>query len=72
MKARNQKGVVIKIELSKAYDRVSWLYIRMMLTHLGFNYAFVRWIVNCISTISFAVLINGLTYEFLSPKRGLR
>ena len=38
------KGVVIKIDLSKAYDRVSWLYIRLLLTHLGFHIDFIRWI----------------------------
>lgn len=71
MKVRNQKWLVIKFDISKLYDRVSWLYIRMLLTHLGFKYAFVRWIMNCISSISFVVLINGSTSELFSSERGL-
>lgn len=42
-----------------------------MLTRLCFNYAFFRLIMNCISTISFVVLINDSEFEFFSPERGL-
>jgi hypothetical protein len=44
IKSRKLKSVVLKNDLSKAYDRVSWLYIRLLLTHLGFSVSFVRWI----------------------------
>ena len=63
---------MIKIDLSKAYDRVSWLYLRMLLTHVGFCYEFVRWIMACISSVSFAVLINGVASPFFQAGRGLR
>jgi len=72
LKVQKQKGAVIKIDLSKAYDRVSWLYLRMLLTHLGFCYEFVRWIMACINTVSFAVLINGAASPFFQAGRGLR
>jgi len=72
MKTQKLKGAVIKIDLSKAYDRVSWLYIRMLLTHLGFCYEFTRWIMTCITTFSFDVLINGSASPFFPAGRGLR
>jgi len=72
MKTLKLKGAVIKIDLSKAYDRVNWLYIRMLLTHLGFSYEFTRWVMACISTVSFAVLINGSASPFFTAGRGLR
>ena len=65
-------GVVLKIDLSKAYDRFIWLYVRMILIHLGFDVPFVRWVMGCISTASFAVLINGATSPFFKAERGLR
>eukprot|EP00253_Pinus_taeda_P010417 PITA_10417 len=72
VRQKKKKGAVLKIDLSKAFDRVSWLYLRMMLTHLGFNYTFTSWIMGCISSVSFAVLINGSASTFFNSQRGLR
>jgi hypothetical protein len=71
IKTRKLKSVVLKIDLSKAYDRVSWLYIRLLLTHLGFTIPFIRWIMCCITTVSFSVLINGSATSLFRPERGL-
>eukprot|EP00253_Pinus_taeda_P009579 PITA_09579 len=72
VKQKKKKGVVLKIDLSKAYDRINWLYLRMLLTHLGFNYSFISWIMGCISNVSFVVLINGAASPFFKSQRGLR
>ena len=71
MKTKNIKGAILKIDLSKAYDKVSWLYIRMLLIHLGFGISFIRWIMNCITTVSFSVLINGVASPFFHAERDL-
>jgi len=63
---------VLKIDLSKAYDRVSWLYILLLLTHLGFDVPFINWVMNCLSTASFAVLINASASLLFTSERGLR
>eukprot|EP00253_Pinus_taeda_P036400 PITA_36400 len=67
-----KKGAVIKIDLSKAYDRISWTYLRMLLTHLGFKLEFINWVMGCVSSVSFAVLINGASSHFFKGQRGLR
>ena len=72
IKTRHRKGAVIKIDLSKAYDKASWLYLRLLLTHLGFNMDFIRWVMSCISSVSFVVLINGVASPFFHAERGLR
>ena len=64
IKTKKLKGVVIKIDLSKAYDKVNWLYIRLLLTHLGFHIDFIKWIMRCISSLSFTILINGAAFDF--------
>ena len=72
MKTKNHKGVVLKVDLAKAYDKVSWMYIPLLLTHLGFDISFIRWVMNCITNVSFSVLINGATSPFFHVERGLR
>eukprot|EP00253_Pinus_taeda_P008941 PITA_08941 len=72
IKQKIKKGAVIKIDLSKAYDRICWTYLRMMLTHLGFKVDFINWIMGCVSSVSFAVLINGAASSFFKGQRGLR
>jgi len=72
LKIKNDKGVVLEIDLSNAYDRFSWIYIRLLLTELGFEVPFINWIMECITLVSFAVLINGITSPFYLAERGLR
>eukprot|EP00253_Pinus_taeda_P007836 PITA_07836 len=67
-----KKGAVIKIDLSKAYDRICWTYLWMLLTHLGFKLEFINWIMGCVTSVSFAVLINGAASPFFKGQRGLR
>ena len=44
----------------------------MLLTHLGFGIDFIRWIMACITTVSFVVLIIGSASPFFQAGRGLR
>eukprot|EP00253_Pinus_taeda_P018226 PITA_18226 len=44
----------------------------MLLTHIGFSYPFVSWIMGCITNVSFAVLVNGAASSFFNSQRGLR
>jgi hypothetical protein len=63
---------VLKIDLLNAFDRVKWSFIRLLLMHLGFEVPFIRWIMACISSVTFAVLINGTASPFLTSERGIR
>lgn len=64
--------MILKVDLSKAFDHASWLYIKMDLTHLGFPIEFIQWIMCCKTNITFSVLINGSAPPFFHSKRGLR
>lgn len=70
--SKHLKAILLKIDLSKAFDRVSWLYIKMILIHLGFPHSFITWIMACITSPSFNILINGSASPFFHSERGLR
>ena len=71
MKTKNIKGAILKINLAKSNDMVSWMYFRLMLTHLGFGIAFIRWVMSCITIVYFSVLFNGVASPFFHAKRGI-
>jgi hypothetical protein len=64
LRSTKSRGEILKIDLSKSFDKVSWLYLRMLLTHLGFEVPFINWIMCCITSVSFVVLINGSASSF--------
>lgn len=72
MQSKQLKGKILKVDLSKAFNRVNLLYIRMLLTHLGFPFIFIKRIMSCISDVPFSVLLNGSPSPFFSAERGLR
>lgn len=72
MHIRSLKGMILKVDLTKAFDRASMLYIRMLLTHLGFPYLFIKRIMSCITEVSYSILLNGSPTPFFTAERGLR
>lgn len=64
--------MVIKIDLEKAYDRLEWSFIKMVLEHFGFPQNITNLIMSCTSTITTALLFNGSKLEAFQPLRGIR
>jgi len=42
----NHKSITLKVDLSKAFDRVIWLYLKLILIHLVFYHSFITWVMN--------------------------
>ncbi|RVW77580.1 hypothetical protein CK203_050257 [Vitis vinifera] len=53
-----EEGVVFKIDFEKAYDHVSWDFLDHVLEKKGFSLRWRKWMSGCLSTVSYAVLVN--------------
>ena len=61
----------MKLDMSKAYDRVEWPFLQEMMLKLGFQRSWVDLIMKCVSTVSYRISVNGELSEVIKPQRGL-
>jgi hypothetical protein len=72
-KTRGCKGdLALKIDISKAYDKVDWGFLRGMLKRLGFSTKWIHWMMLCVSSVTYSVLVNQEKVGPIFPGRGLR
>ncbi|KAL0347657.1 UNVERIFIED_CONTAM: hypothetical protein Scaly_1781700, partial [Sesamum calycinum] len=68
---RPEANVVFKLDMAKAYDRVSWEFLYQVLRRKGFPQRWIGLVANAVSHCWFSVLVNGEHAGFHST-RGLR
>ncbi|KAL9663020.1 hypothetical protein QQ045_027857 [Rhodiola kirilowii] len=75
MKCQNKQRhgfLSLKLDMSKAYDRIEWSFLERMMRALGFSEAWVKKIMVCVETVTYKVKINDQISEVVNPSRGLR
>ncbi|XP_051145949.1 uncharacterized protein LOC127261695 [Andrographis paniculata] len=65
-------NLLLKLDLNKAYDRVSWRFLRHALTRFGFPAHFITLIMNCVEHAWYSMFVNGDLGGFFPSSRGLR
>lgn len=68
----SQDFCALKLDLSKAYDRVDWGFLDGALQKLGFGNIWRKWIMSCVTSVRYSVRLNGNMLEPFYPTRGLR
>lgn len=63
---------MLKVDIRKAFDTVSWDFVVKLLEAQGFPPLFITWIKECITSPRFSVAINGELAGFFPGEKGLR
>ena len=64
--------MTMKIDLEKAYDRISWSFIRETLEWFKLYGDWIHNIMHCIETPTMSILWNGRKLDSFRPTRGIR
>ena len=70
---KGKKGsIALKLDISKAYDRVEWSFLQGIMQRMGFPEGWIKRVMGCVTTSTFSILINGKPFGNIHPSRGIR
>ena len=64
--------MALKLDMGKAYDRMEWIFLEKILLRMVFHETWVAMIMQCITTVSYSIMVNGEPKGLIHPSRGLR
>ena len=71
-KVGRTREMALKLDTSKAYDRVEWVCLEKIMDKLGFAAKWRELLMKCVTSITYYVRINGTLRGHIVPNRGLR
>jgi hypothetical protein len=72
VKVRCFKGVFLKLDFQKAYDRLDWAFLWQALSQRGFDDMMISWIMQIVMSGNTAININGEVGSYFRSSCGVR
>lgn len=71
-KRQGEKGVAaLKLDMSKAYNRLEWGFLKEMMKTMGFGDRWVKFVMMCVSSVCYSILTGGELVGPIILERGL-
>ena len=64
--------MALKLDMSKAYDHLEWVFLQRIMEKMGFHSTWIGWILECIKSVTYSVLVNREPKGNIIPTRGIR
>ena len=71
-KSRGDGFMALKLDMSKTYDRVEWVYLERLMSRMGFCDLWINLIMICVKTVTYSILVNGEPQGLIQPTTGIR
>ena len=72
---RKRKGkygeIALKLDMSKAYYRVEWECLQLIMQKLGFHERWIQLVMRCVSPITYTIRVNRVPCGAIRPTRWL-
>lgn len=73
---RKQQGktcfMALKLDLSKAYDRIVWIFLEAIMRRMGFCDKWVMLVMECVTSVRYSITHGGEVFGNVVPSRGIR